>query len=656
MSQGKPQDPPSGGDDGEDIGDVEDVEDVENEFDLVAEPQPDEGDSEDALDDEAEMQSAAPDTVAEDVSVEVMVDDGGDDDGGDDDGDDTRATDAEDGAADAEDIPPLEVAYDGLADDEVTSPRIPAPASVPPPAPPGGPLPDIEAGDKPTRKLRIVAVAGARGGVGKSVLASNLAVYLATIGRRVVLVDADSGGASLHTCIGARLPPPLSRARRGNRGDGPLIPDELLSPTLVPSLSLLYAGFDEPAAGSPRSDRLTRLIGKLRTLEAEYVVVDLGMGMGRDLLDAYLAADTSVFVTTPEPTAIETTYRFMRGAFMRRMVMEPLSDEEHGELDRRFKALGGAAAPLDLLRELEEEGDPLAARVRDVLQGYRSTVVINQTRLRADLQLGFALQSAARRRLGLSIEYLGHIDHDDTVWTCLRNRRPVLLEVPGAKSSKKIEKIARRLLIMEAGKDTTRFKGGVPEDSHHDLLEVDRGATEEEIRRAYKRCREVYSHGSLCCYGLFEQSEIEKLRTRLDEAFDVLLDPSRRRPYELSVFPDEPEPDAHASDAEPETEPPRPGPEITPDTQFTGAILQQVRESKRVSLRDISLKTKISVAYLEAVEKEHFRKLPALVYARGFVTEYARFLKLDPQQVSRTYIGRYKRYLEDRSKSSAGVG
>jgi len=55
----------------------------------------------------------------------------------------------------------------------------------------------------------------------------------------------------------------------------------------------------------------------LRELDAEYVVVDLGVGLSRELLDNFLAADTSLFVTVPEPTAIENTYRFVRGAFAR---------------------------------------------------------------------------------------------------------------------------------------------------------------------------------------------------------------------------------------------------------------------------------------------------------------------------------------------------
>nr|MBP7682643.1 ParA family protein [Deltaproteobacteria bacterium] len=48
------------------------------------------------------------------------------------------------------------------------------------------------------RPLRLIAVSGSKGGVGKSLLAANLGLYLATIGRRVVVVDADPCGATLH--------------------------------------------------------------------------------------------------------------------------------------------------------------------------------------------------------------------------------------------------------------------------------------------------------------------------------------------------------------------------------------------------------------------------------------------------------------------------
>jgi flagellar biosynthesis protein FlhG len=525
-------------------------------------------------------------------------------------------------------------------------------ASEPPPAPPGGPLPDSSPEEKRSsrpRLLRLIAVSGAKGGVGKTVLTANLGLYLASIGRRVVLVDADPGGANLHTCLG--IPPaiPLRIIRKTSGGEtrsGAKVPEEALAATPFAGLRLMRTGIDTPEAHAERSIRQVKLLPRLRTIDADYVVVDLGGGVNRELLDAYLAADLSVFVTVPEPPAIENTYRFLRGAFTR-FLLSRISDEEvRSDLGKRLKAMGGAPSPLDLMRDLAEENHPLADSVRDALTAFEPRLLVNQTRLRADLELGYSMRSAARLRLGITIDCLGHIDNDDTVWTCVRNRRPLLLESPGTKSSKKIEKFARRLLMTEAGKPVTPQRPSVPADIHHDLLEVERGATDEEIRRAYKRCRDIYAPHSLCCYGLFEPHELEKLRVRLDEAFDVLLDPARRRPYELSVFTEEPGSDESLPSEELEPEEAAGQPEITPDTHFTGALLRQIRRHQKVHLRDVAQTTKIGLGYLKAIEEDDYGALPALVYARGFVGEYAKYLKLDPQQVSRTYIKRYRDYLE----------
>ncbi len=53
-------------------------------------------------------------------------------------------------------------------------------------------------------KKTIVAVGGAKGGVGKSALAANLAVGLALLGQRVVLADLDLGGADVHLYLGVK--------------------------------------------------------------------------------------------------------------------------------------------------------------------------------------------------------------------------------------------------------------------------------------------------------------------------------------------------------------------------------------------------------------------------------------------------------------------
>ncbi|MFO0671294.1 MAG: helix-turn-helix transcriptional regulator [Polyangiaceae bacterium] len=68
-----------------------------------------------------------------------------------------------------------------------------------------------------------------------------------------------------------------------------------------------------------------------------------------------------------------------------------------------------------------------------------------------------------------------------------------------------------------------------------------------------------------------------------------------------------------------------------------------MRESQGATLAEISAKTKIAKSHLAAIEEERFADLPAAVYVRGFVSELAKFLKLDVAQVQRTYARRMQR-------------
>ncbi len=519
---------------------------------------------------------------------------------------------------------------------------------------------------------RVVAVAGAKGGVGKTLLAANLGVYLATIGRRVVAADADPAGANLHGFLGAEHPagvapyePPLPEYVSSDEEQAELPfetseeldldfgedddPQTDMVDLAVPGLHLLHAGIDEPARGFRRRARRGKLLARLRNLDADYVVVDLGAGTHRSLIDVWIHADVSVFVTLPEPTAMEGTYRFVRAMFARRLLARAEDAGQRRALLAALRERGNAPPPLDLLADLRGSAPGLALRVEECIETFRFPFVVNQTRLRADLELGDFIETAARRRLGLRLDYIGYIDTDDTVWNTLRAGRPLLVESPGTKASRNIEKIARRLLSIDAGKRRKSPLPMVPPHSHHDLLEVDRGATDEEVRRAYKRVREIYAPGSLACRGLFDEAGLERLRARVEEAHDVLLDPARRRPYELSVFP--PEPELEEIVGEEDDGPRPPAPVITPETDFTGPLLRAVRESQGTSLSAVSKRTKIGRGFLLAIEDDDFPSLPALVYVRGFVTEIAKLLSLDPEHVSRTYVRRVRRWSEERDRN-----
>ena len=69
-----------------------------------------------------------------------------------------------------------------------------------------------------------------------------------------------------------------------------------------------------------------------------------------------------------------------------------------------------------------------------------------------------------------------------------------------------------------------------------------------------------------------------------------------------------------------------------------GTWLRRHREARGIELREIADHTKISIRYLEALEKDRFDLLPAPVFRKGFLSQYGRYIGLDPDQVVNTYL------------------
>src|SRR5262249_23530332 len=317
-------------------------------------------------------------------------------------------------------------------------------------------------------------------------------------------------------------------------------------------------------------------------------------------------------------------------------------------LEGRLSPEGGIPAPVDLLLAARQRTPPLAPRIEQEIRRFRPRLVVNQIRTRADLDLGPALRAAGRRALGLAVDYLGHLETDDAVWLAVRKRRPLAVEHPESKVSKNIERIVRKLLAAEGERPTDlEVPRTEAEYNLYDVLETDPGASDEELRRCYRRVREIYAPESMAMCGLYSPERIALLGERIQEAYDTLLDTERRRQYDLKLWPEGPpvrRGGAQAAgrsgrDGTPLRLPPEPP--LAADTRFSGELLRQVREARGIELEDISNRTKIHIGHLRSIENERFDILPARVYLRGFLVEFAKVLRLDPQQVVKTYLERY---------------
>ena len=82
--------------------------------------------------------------------------------------------------------------------------------------------------------------------------------------------------------------------------------------------------------------------------------------------------------------------------------------------------------------------------------------------------------------------------------------------------------------------------------------------------------------------------------------------------------------------------------EIEQASDYSGDFLKKIREYKGVDVSRLAEMTKISKTYIRYIEDESFDKLPASVYVRGFVYQYAKTLKLNPELVANSFLYRMK--------------
>lgn len=499
-----------------------------------------------------------------------------------------------------------------------------------------------------TTVRHLISVGGGRGGVGKSLVTVNLGVYLAQLGRQVLIVDADLFGSSLHIQLG------LDRIPLADREAVELMQVEPIK-TSVPGLCMLPSPYDAAAASLFRPGRKARWLSRLRSLPADYILLHLGAGASPATLDLFLASDVRLCVTVPDPAAVESTYRFLRALYLRRLRKGLMKERFKLRLvERALHSIEPLPSPLGVIAAIARHDTTLAQMATAELSQLRAHIIVNQTRVRTDTELGATMQEMVRRYLGINLEYLGYIEQDDQAWLTARRRRPLLVDSPTAKSARNLERIARRVAALATTLEQ-KLPDYVPVLSDqnatlYDILGVPRGAPDDEVRRAYKRQRELFTYESLPLVSLLNEEQLRSELGRIQEAYDTILDPVRRRAYNLSTFPEtetEEQPRSETTQISQQqlmlqAELAR---EIHAETLFTGELLRKVRMSQGIGIDDIATVTKITAAHLTAIEQEKYDELPAQVYVRGFVQQFARYLKLDPAQVAKTYLRRMRETL-----------
>jgi flagellar biosynthesis protein FlhG len=296
----------------------------------------------------------------------------------------------------------------------------------------------------PEKEGEIWAVAGGKGGTGKSFIAASLGTHLAKRGKRVVLVDFDLGGANLHTFLG--FSKPKKSLTDFFEGGVPLT--DLALKTDVQNLSLITGDNHSLSSDNIKFTQKLKLFRQIIKLNAQHIVIDLGAGTDNNILDTFLIADKMIAILMLEVIAIENFYHFIKNALFRR-IKASLKDYGFREIlqhiwDRRESY--GIKNIRELIDYLKTSFPYLGTILTKEVNAFKIYLVMNQTRNIQDIYVGTAIKSVLFKYLGIHIIYAGYIEYNDLVWRSVRERRPFMLHYLTTPCAKEIEVLSANLI------------------------------------------------------------------------------------------------------------------------------------------------------------------------------------------------------------------
>ncbi len=294
---------------------------------------------------------------------------------------------------------------------------------------------------------KIWAIGGGKGGVGKSMVSILLASALARQGKRTIIIDADLGGANLHTMMGIKTPVRTLNdfiTRKYNTLD------EICIQTTESGLQLNCGASEILSLANPQYAQKNKIVQGLMHLPADHVILDLGAGTSYNVLDFFLIADHPIVVVTPQPISIQNAYGFVRNTIYRKLsriagqqpslnrliktAMDPKNDSQMRTIHDLFDAVA------------KEFDDHLADQIKEAVFSIRPWLITNNAQDKRDRNAGRIIQLVAEKYLTIRAEELGAIYFDPMVEQMVSQMRPVSILPPESSARQDATRIVQRVL------------------------------------------------------------------------------------------------------------------------------------------------------------------------------------------------------------------
>ena len=301
--------------------------------------------------------------------------------------------------------------------------------------------------------MRIIPIASGKGGVGKSLVAANLAVSFAKMGQRVIVADLDLGASNLHLVLGHQAPKTgLGTFLNDTRSDF----SKIIVDTNIPNLRFIPGDTEIPGLANIKTTQRNVLFKRLLSLhtEADILLIDLGAGTHQSILDFFLLSGQGIVVTSPAVTAVLNAYVFLKNAVFRLMYTIFTKDTKAYSYLEQIRKEGSGPQKLYIPKVLPEikRIDPASyEKFTKRLALLRPRLITNMIEEPKDVEVAVKIKRSCEEYLDLKIEHLGVIYRDTLQDTALSSRLPITLYKPQSILAQGIVRIADKILCMEEG-------------------------------------------------------------------------------------------------------------------------------------------------------------------------------------------------------------
>jgi flagellar biosynthesis protein FlhG len=294
------------------------------------------------------------------------------------------------------------------------------------------------------KNSEIWTIGGGKGGIGKSFIISSVGNYLAQKGKSVVLIDADLGGANLHTFLGVNKP----KNSLTDFFDKKIPIAEIIADTGIPNMRLLIGAVRSFAPSNIKYTQKLKFFRHIGKINADYILIDVGAGAHFNTIDTFLIADKMIALIVPEIISVENMYFFLKNVFLRKLMT---SMNDHGLKDIfistwKNKEKYNIRNIYQFISYLKDLSNPIENIVDKELSNFMVYILLNQVRSNQEIMIGNSVKSICMKYFGLNSQYIGYVEHDDFISRCVNKRQPYMEAYPASRCAKEIERLTENLI------------------------------------------------------------------------------------------------------------------------------------------------------------------------------------------------------------------